>query len=135
MPASLDVRENFMRRLFFQETDTQWTAYSNNLEVALFSDSVTEAGVGTELSGSGYARETVPLANWTISASPNFIVSNAVIVDFGTFSATVTITSFAIYETVSGRLLMVQDLPAPKELLLGAPVNFLPGDLTARLDM
>ena len=135
MPASLEVRENFMRRLFFEETDTEWTAYANDLEVALFSDSVTEAGVGTELSGSGYARETVPVANWTISATPNFIVSNAAIIDFGTFSATVTVTSFAIYETVTGSLLLVQDFPTPKELLLGTPVNFLTGDLTVRLDM
>src|SRR5215470_2170817 len=86
---------------------TAYPAVPANFYVALFTTTPTNAGTGgTEVSGTGYARQAVPgsTAGWAAASGTNPTqTSNAAIVNFGTAgSAWGTVVGFAIYDAVTG---------------------------------
>jgi hypothetical protein len=80
------------------------------LAVALFTSAPTDSTAGTEVSGGGYARQTLnPLdANWAAPSAGNGVTSNSSVINFGTASASWgTVTHFAIYDATSGGNMLV----------------------------
>jgi len=70
--------------------------------VALYSVVPTEAGGGTEISGSAYARQAVAAAGWTRSGTgPTQIQNNAKIAFPAVTGSAYTVVGWAIYDAVS----------------------------------
>lgn len=115
--------------------------------VALFTTSCTDAAVGTEVSGAGYARIGVTRgqANWNgthgtttgASSGTNGTISNAAIIQYGSPTANWgSITSFAVMDAVSsGNPIVCTDLTTAKTVNNGdAAPSFAAGALTIQID-
>jgi hypothetical protein len=105
--------------------------------VALYTTDPTDAGGGTEVSGTGYARVALAcsLANWsgtqsvgstTASSGTAGRVSNNATIDFGTAGGSWgTVTHMAIHDASSGgNLLIHKQLASSRTITLGDPVTF-----------
>lgn len=105
------------------------------LGIALFTGAPNDAGGGTEVTGTGYARIDVPPldANWAATSGTNGLTSNVGTITFGAPTANWgTVTHFGIFDaTTTGNLLYHGALTASKTINNGdaAPV-FNAGDLT-----
>jgi len=103
-----------------------------NIYVALFTAAPTDAGGGTEVSGSGYAR-TVMNA-WDIAAAGASANTNAITFPEATGSQG-TITHFALFDASTlGNMLGWAALTASKAVGTGDTVSFAAGDLDVTLD-
>ena len=95
--------------------------------VALFT-AVTdaEAGTGTEVAVSGYARQAV-----TMGAPTNGAGSNTAAVTFGPLSSTGTATHAALFDaaTAGNALTAIKALSAPKAWTANDSIEFAIGDL------
>lgn len=104
------------------------------LYCALFlqSSAVGEAGGGTEVSGTGYAREAITNDATNFPAASGGAKSNGVVVDFGTVGAGGwgQVGSFGLFDASSGgNLLYYGSLGTPKTLDAGDEVTFPIGAL------
>lgn len=75
------------------------------LYVALYTAAPSDAGGGTEVSATGYARvQRDPAdANWAATSGTNGVTSNSAALDFGTWTTgPTTVTHFAILDASSG---------------------------------
>jgi len=100
--------------------------------VGLFTSDPTDAGSGTEASGSGYAREAA-----SFGAASSGSASNDAEINFGAPSGGNwgTITHFGIFDaSTSGNLLIHGALTASKATADGDPVTFAIGALTITAD-
>jgi hypothetical protein len=98
--------------------------------VALFTAAPSDTGGGTEISGGGYARQSV--ATWTIS---NNQASNAAIIDFVSSADWGNITHVGIFDAVtSGNLLWWGSLTTPRDPASGDTVRFAANALIVSLD-
>ena len=106
-------------------TNTAYTSPSD-VYVGLYTVAPTDAGGGTEVSGNGYARESVSFATASSGAT-----SNDAEVEFGTPSATWgSVVAFGIFDQLtSGNLLYWGDLTTPKTINSGDTVKFLTGEI------
>lgn len=88
--------------------------------------SSAEAGTGTEVSASGYARQPV-----TFTAPTDGAGSNSAAVDFGPLSGTGTVTHCALFDalTSGNPLTAIKPLQASRTWQDGDTVRFQAGDL------
>lgn len=104
-----------------------------NTYAALFTAAPSDAGGGTECSGTGYARQAI---SWNAAASPGGTKDNSAQIDFGTdtLGDWGTLTHVGIFDAaVAGNLLMHGALTVSKTPQAGDPVNFPVGDLVLTL--
>jgi hypothetical protein len=108
------------------------TAYTapSTLYVALFTNDPGEAGTGTELSGSGYARQSVA---FTVTGNA---ATNSAAIEFPTATASWgTVTHAAIYDaSSSGNILASSALSTSKTIDTGDVLRFPAGDIDITLD-
>lgn len=108
------------------------TAYTapSTLYVALYTAAPGEAGGGTELSGSGYARQT---AAFTTSGNTT---SNSAAIEFPTATAAWgTITHVGVFDaSTAGNLLVYTALTASKTIDSGDVLRIPTGDLDITMD-
>lgn len=85
-----------------------------------------EAGTGTEVAASGYARQAV-----TFDAPSDGATANAAALEFGPLAGTGTVTHAALFDAASGgnALTAVKALAAPKAWTAGDTIVFAAGDL------
>jgi hypothetical protein len=120
------------------------TAYTApaNVDVALFAVMPNDAGTGgTELSGTGYSRESVPTddASWSAPAAgsgTDRYVENLVAIDFGSAGsdwapAGSECVGFALYEGGTSNYLGGNTFASPVVIQSGNPVRFAVGALDA----
>ena len=103
-------------------------ASSPTIYAALFTVAPTASGGGTEVSGAGYARQTV-----TFSVPVNGLSSNTADVVFPLAAAPWgTIVAFGIYDqSVGGNLLYFNLLSVPRTVAVNDQVRFPVGQLIA----
>lgn len=116
---------------------TTYPAAPTNVYVALFTAMPTQAGAGgTEVSGTGYARQAISAASgWgAISGGTTgpWSIANAGTTNFGNAgSAWGTVLGFGIYDaSTSGNLLYVANFGSSVIISNGAPVSFAAGAIT-----
>lgn len=99
--------------------------------VALFTTNPTDADTGTELAGSGYARQPI-----TFGAAAAGSASNAALVEFGPATANWgTVTHIGIYDAVTaGNLLVHGTLAVPRVVNNTDKAVFVAGTLTISID-
>ena len=97
--------------------------------LALYTSAPTAAGGGTELSGTGYVRQTVA---FTTTAQQS---SNTAAVEFPTATADWgTIVAVGVFDaSTSGNLLAFGNLTASKSIVSGAVLRVPAGDLDINL--
>lgn len=98
--------------------------------VGLFTAAPGEAGGGTEISGSAYARQAV-----TFTVSGNLATNNAAI-EFPTATGTWgTVTHVAVFDAgTSGNMLVYASLTSSKTIASGDVLRIPSGDLDITLD-
>ena len=103
------------------------------LYVALFTDSVTAAGVGTEVSGGSYARKQISASSFTDDGVGGFTLNAAL--EFVTASASWgTIVSMGIYDASTlGNLIVFDDLAATKTIASGDAFRFNSGSIVVNI--
>lgn len=102
--------------------------------VALFTAAPSDAGGGTEVSGTGYARVETEAADWDAASSG--ALANANDIDFpeagGSWG---TVTHFALFDAASaGNMLMWAALDASQAVASGNIAKFLAGEIDVTLD-
>lgn len=104
---------------------TKPTAY-----IALFTAAPTDAGGGTEVAGSNYARVATAASDW--NAASGGAATNAADITFPTPSGSWgTVTHFAAFDASTvGNMLWWGDLATSKSPGSGDPVKFPAGQLT-----
>ena len=109
---------------------TQYTSPST-VYIALYTSDPTDADVGTEVSGGGYARQPV-----TFGAPSNGIVSNSAKVEFPVATALWgTITHIGIRDALTGgNLLYYGPLTAARTVDVDNQLIFNVGQITVTLD-
>jgi hypothetical protein len=109
--------------------NTPYTSPSQ-VYVALFTSDPTDAGTGTEVSGGGYARQSV-----TFNAPSNGQVTNAVDILFPVATASWgTVTHIGIYDAqTGGNLLFHGALTTSKTISANDQLKIAAGDLSISL--
>lgn len=115
--------------------------------VALCSAAPSDAGTAAELSGSGYARASVPASlaafagtqgsgSTAASSGTSGVTSNNLDVDFGTaLSNWGPASHVAIFDAaIDGNLLLFGELSKTKVIKSGMKVKFKPGTMVLTLD-
>jgi len=98
--------------------------------VGLFTAAPGEAGGGTEISGSGYARQAV-----TFTVSGNLATNNAAIEWPTATGSWGTITHVAVFDALTtGNMLVYATLTASKSISTGDVLRIPSGDLDVTLD-
>ena len=98
--------------------------------VGLFTAAPGEAGGGTEISGSGYARQTV-----TFTVSGNLATNNAAIEWPTATGSWGTITHVAVFDALTtGNMLVYATLTASKTISTGDVLRIPSGDLDVTLN-
>ena len=98
--------------------------------VGLFTAAPGEAGGGTEISGSGYARQTV-----TFTVSGNLATNNAAIEWPTATGSWGTITHVAVFDALTtGNMLVYATLTASKSISTGDVLRIPSGDLDVTLN-
>ncbi len=97
--------------------------------LALFSDVVTDAGVGTELSGNGYARQSITFgaSSGGLSQNTNTVVFTA---SGGDWTSAI---SGAIYDAVTGGNFLETATITSATLLDTATLTYSAGDIDSTL--
>jgi len=108
------------------------------LYIALFSVAPTDAGGGTEATGSGYARVAITNNATNFPAAAAGAKANGTSFDFATatgdWSAGANQVAFGIFDALTvGNLLCWADLTTPKPVLNGDTAKFAVGDLDITL--
>lgn len=110
--------------LMTDETVTRPTVWY----VALYSAGPTDAGGGTELTGSGYARQSVDFGTAGTTSQADVIFE----ADGGNWDEA---THMGIFDaSTSGNLLWHKELPVPKQIDDGDRIIFPAGDIDLALD-
>lgn len=127
------LEDELVKHVFRTGSFTKPTA----LYVALFTEAPTDAGGGTEVTGTGYARiNRAPLdANW--DASADGLTANTAVITFGTPTANWgTVTHYALFDAVtSGNMLFHGALTSTKVVNNGDPAPTFPaGNLNFTFD-
>ena len=98
--------------------------------VGLFTAAPGEAGGGTEISGSGYARQAV-----TFTVSGNLATNNAAIEWPTATGSWGTITHIAVFDALTtGNMLVYATLTSSKTISTGDVLRIPSGDLDVTLD-
>ena len=116
---------------------TTYPATQANTWCALFTVAPTNAGGGTEVSGTGYARIAVPQASWGApSGNSPASMTNSAIIDFGVAGGSWgTVVAFAQMDAVtSGNLLYWANLGVSQAVANGNDVQFAIGALALTED-
>lgn len=135
MAALSDYLENALLNLAFHNT-AYVPPVPGTVWVALYTSPTTDAGGGTEVGGGlGYARVSMPSANWTTASGAGGTLQNSVDAVFPTATAAWgTITHVAIIDNnVGGNFLWHGPLAASKVVGLGDTFRFLAGQLVVGL--
>lgn len=127
----MTAMSNYLENALINATlrNTSYTSPST-VYVALFTSDPTDAGSGTECSGSGYARQSA-----TFGAPSNGVSSISADVEFPQATgAWVTITHFGIFDaSSSGNLLYHGALTASKTIATGDVLKITSSNLTVTL--
>lgn len=123
MPMSMYTRNKVLNLVFKGQAFTPPTA----VYMALFTTNPTENGTGTEVSGGGYARQTVTLATstaGTISSTSDVLFPIAT-------AAYGTVTHVAFFDALTGgNMLYYEAVVTPKSYAIGDQPKFASGDIT-----
>lgn len=102
----------------------------DTLRIRLFSTTLTRDGVGTELSGDGYAYVEIDNDTTNFPLSDDGAKANAVQFDFPTATADWdAISSVGIFDT-DGNLYFYQNYSSPKYVLESQIWTYSPGEIT-----
>tara|TARA_B100000700_G_C15046840_1_gene858344 strand:+ start:3676 stop:4059 length:384 start_codon:yes stop_codon:yes gene_type:complete len=99
--------------------------------LALYTSAPTDSSTGTELSGNGYARQSI---SWTISGNT---ATNSGAIEFPTNTGSNwgTVTSCAVTDaSSSGNIIAYANLSASKTVNVGDVLRIPAGDLDVTLD-
>jgi len=128
MSSFTDTMENEVLDFFFLDATT--TINAGTPYLALFTANPTDAGGGTEVSGNGYARQSI-----TFGAASGGAMSNTGAVSFtasgGNFG---TVTGVAIFDSLTGGTMMAWDAITSATINDGDTLNFAVGDIDITLD-
>lgn len=129
MSLTNDFETRALQWLFTTGSPTRPTAWY----VALFTAAPSDAGGGTELSGSGYARQSVGASGLTVSGDT---ASNATDIEFPTATGSWgTITHAAIFDaSTAGNMICWGALGASRTIDTGDILRIPTGDLDFTLD-
>lgn len=121
------LEDKILKHVF---TNVAYTS-PTTLYVGLFTAAPTDAGGGTELSGSGYARKS---AAFTVSGTGT-LATNTSAIDFDAATGTWgTIVAIAIFDAItSGNMIAWADLTANKTIATGDILRIPAGDLDVTL--
>lgn len=111
---------------------TAWSSRPSTLYFGAFTESPTDAGGGTEVSGGGYARVSVTAngTNFTAAASAGDTVPNAVAIAFPVSTADLgTVVSIGIFDAASGGNLIAWKDIAPISMPIRRRLSFAAGAL------
>jgi hypothetical protein len=102
--------------------------------VALFTTAPTDAGGGTEVSGGGYARQSVTFG--APSGTNPTQIANSADVNFPVATAAWgTVVAFGLFDaSTAGNLLAWDNLTASKQIDVNDQAKFAAGDLKVTLD-
>jgi hypothetical protein len=121
------LEDKLLKHVF---TNTAYTS-PTSLYVALYTAAPTDAGGGTELSGSGYARKAV---SFTVSGTTTLATNSAAVEFDAATGSWGTIVAVAIYDALtSGNFLAWSDLTASKTISTGDILRIPAGDLDITL--
>jgi hypothetical protein len=121
------LEDKLLKHVF---TNTAYTS-PTSLYVALYTAAPTDAGGGTELSGSGYARKAV---SFTVSGTTTLATNSAAVEFDAATGSWGTIVAIAIYDALtSGNFLAWSDLTASKTISTGDILRIPAGDLDITL--
>ena len=99
--------------------------------VALYSTDPTDADTGTELTGNGYARQTVTMGAAS-GANPTASTSTSTVTFTASGGNWATATHFGLRDALTtGNLLYHASLDAPVQINDGSSIVFDPGQITA----
>ena len=100
--------------------------------IGLFTTAPSDAGGGTEVSGSGYTRKT---ASFNAAATPGGTTSNSAVVSWTAAGGNYgTVTHIGIFDaSTGGNLLWQGGLTTPKTVNDGDTIQFSAGNLTLTL--
>ena len=143
MSASNYLENKLVDRIFRGQALPTW----GTLYVALLTSAPSDAGMGTEVSGTGYARKGVlsNLANWagtqgagttTASSGTSGTTSNNAAIDFGTAGSNWgLVTHWAVCDASDGGNMLVYDaFSTTKDVVTGNRVVFVKGALQIAVD-
>jgi hypothetical protein len=121
------LEDKILKHVF---TNVAYTS-PTTLYVGLFTTAPTDAGGGTELSGSGYARKS---AAFTVSGTGT-LATNTSAIDFDAATGTWgTIVAIAIFDALTtGNMIAWADLTANKTIATGDILRIPAGDLDVTL--
>lgn len=119
--SKTDAVETDILNLFVGKATTIFTTTPITPFIALFTVTPTESAAGTEVTGSSYARQSVPAAQWTLSGTAPTQAANNTAVNFPVVTTTgytvvgcglmtlVTAGSLLRWQTITGVALAVGD--------------------------
>jgi len=121
------LEDKILKHVF---TNVAYTS-PTTLYVGLFTTAPTDAGGGTELSGSGYARKS---AAFTVSGTGT-LATNSSAIEFDAATGTWgTIVAIAIFDALTtGNMIAFADLTASKTIATGDILRIPAGDLDVTL--
>jgi hypothetical protein len=121
------LEDKILKHVF---TNVAYTS-PTTLYVGLFTAAPTDAGGGTELSGSGYARKS---AAFTVSGTGT-LATNSSAIEFDAATGTWgTIVAIAIFDALTtGNMIAWADLTASKTIATGDILRIPAGDLDVTL--
>jgi len=121
------LEDKILKHVF---TNVAYTS-PTTLYVGLFTTAPTDAGGGTELSGSGYARKS---AAFTVSGTGT-LATNSSAIEFDAATGTWgTIVAIAIFDALTtGNMIAWADLTASKTIATGDILRIPAGDLDVTL--
>ena len=121
------LEDKILKHVF---TNVAYTS-PTTLYVGLFTTAPTDAGGGTELSGSGYARKS---AAFSVSGTGT-LATNSAAIEFDAATGTWgTIVAIAIFDAItSGNMIAFADLTTSKTIATGDVLRIPTGDLDVTL--
>ena len=103
---------------------------TDNFQLKLFSNTVSLAGVGTELTGGGYAALTIANNLTNFPATTNGVKTNAVALQMATLSAdSLEVVSAGLFDLATGELLYRKVFAVPFVIANGSFFILSVGDL------
>lgn len=124
-----------LRKMQDHELKTATYTPPTHIYVALFTATPSKSGGGTEVSGTGYARQICD--SWSASSDADVTdASNSALVDWGTAGGAWGVaTHFGLFDALTaGNLLRYGALETPRTIESGDPVTAPIGDLHMTLE-
>lgn len=135
MSAKTNYFENMLLNILLRADAAKKTEFNAaSMRIALFTNVLTEtsedAASETEVSATGYSRQTPSASNFA-TASTTGTISNTATITFGPFTTSPgTIQSVGLVDQTTGKIWMYSVLTSPASPGIGASLNYTAGGFT-----